>query len=249
MSKLRTLIVDDEPLARERVRRLLDGDADVEIVGECGDGFTAVERIAALAPDLIFLDVMMPGKDGFAVLDDLHGRSPAVIFLTAYDRYAVRAFDACALDYLLKPFDEERFARALARAKRALAATAPPATMPLAAAPGPLRRLVVKERGRIFFVRTADITYVAAEGNYARVRAAGRDHLVRETLAALEAQLDPVAFVRIHRSTLVNLERVRQLEPMFHGQFTVVLDDGSRLTLSRRYRPHVERTLGRPLSR
>jgi len=249
MSKLRTLIVDDEPLARERVRRLLDGDADVEIVGECRDGFTAVERIAALAPDLIFLDVMMPGKDGFAVLDELRGPPPAVIFLTAYDRYAVRAFDACALDYLLKPFDEERFARALDRAKRALAANAPPAAMPLAAAPGPLRRLVVKERGRIFFVRTADITYVAAEGNYARVRAAGRDHLVRETLAALEAQLDAAAFVRIHRSTLVNLERVRHLEPMFHGQFTVVLDDGTRLTLSRRYRHHVERTLGRPISR
>jgi two-component system LytT family response regulator len=247
VDRLRALIVDDEPLARERVRRLLEADGGVDIVGECRDGFAAVERIDALAPDLVFLDVMMPGKDGFAVLEELRGPPPAVIFLTAYDRYALRAFEACALDYLLKPFDEDRFARALARARRALAERGPPAALPLAAAAGPLRRLVVKEHGRIFLVRTADVAYVAAEGNYARVRAGGRDHLVRAPLASLEAQLDAAVFVRIHRSTLVNLERVRQLEPLFHGQYAVILEDGTRLTLSRRYRAHLERALGRPL--
>jgi two-component system LytT family response regulator len=236
MARVRTLIVDDEPFARERVRRLLSGDADVDVVGECGDGFAAVERIEALRPDLVFLDVVMPGRDGFKVLEELSGPPPAVVFLTAHDRYAVRAFDARALDYLLKPFDEERFAVALGRAKAALAAP-----------PRPLRRLVVKEGGRLVFVKTADVSHLAAEGNYARVHAGGRSFLVREPLTALEALLDPASFVRIHRSTVVNLERVRALEPMFNGQFTVVLDDGTRLTLSRRHRGHVERALGRPL--
>ena len=254
---IRALIVDDEPLARDRVRRLLAGDEDVQIVGESPDGFSAVKAVRALEPDLLFLDVMMPGKDGFDVLDELAGAAPAVIFLTAYDRYAIRAFEACAIDYLLKPFDEERFAQAIGRAKRALAAQsnaaasagAGPVALPLSLAPGPLRRLVVKAAaGRLCFVKTDDVAWLAAEGNYTRVHVAGKDYLLRETLTAFEAQLDKASFVRIHRSTIVNLDHVRELEPLAHGQFAVLLDDGTRLTLSRRFRDHFERALGRPLA-
>jgi len=249
---IRALIVDDEPLARDRVRRLLADHADVEVVGESPDGPSAVHAVRNLQPDLLFLDVMMPGKDGFDVLDELADAPPAVIFLTAYDRYAIRAFDACAIDYLLKPFDEERFAVAVERAKRALAAPASNAVataLPLPLAKGPLRRLVVKTtKGRLRFVKTVDVAWVAAEGNYARVHVAGSDYLLRETLTAFETQLDKESFVRIHRSTIVNLDHVRELEPLSHGQYAVVLDEGTRLTLSRRFRDHFERALGRPLA-
>ena len=243
---IRTLIVDDEPYSRERVRRLLGADPGVEVVGECPDGFRAVEALRALQPDLVFLDVVMPGKDGFEVLDELDGPPPAVVFLTAYDRFAIRAFDACALDYLLKPFDEDRFARALARARRALAGEEREAGAVLAA--GPVRRLVIKTHGRIRLVKPDDVACIVADANYAKVHAGGTVHLVRETLAALEAALDPARFVRIHRSAIVNLERVRELEPLFHGQYAVVVDDGTRLTLSRRHRHHFERVLGRTLA-
>ena len=251
MQRIRALIVDDEPYARERVRRLLGDEPDIEVVGECPDGFRAVDQIRALAPDLVFLDVVMPGKDGFEVLDELGGPAPAVIFLTAFDRFAVRAFDACALDYLLKPFDEERFARAVARARAALARAADDdgtaVARPLRMSAGPLLRLVVRSNGRIRLVKTADVTWIGAEGNYACVHAGAESYLVREALSALEAQLDPQRFVRIHRATIVNLDRVRELEPLFSGQHAVLLDDGTRVTMSRRYRAHVERVLGRPL--
>jgi two-component system LytT family response regulator len=248
---IRALIVDDEPLARDRVRRLLARDGEVEVVGESRDGPSAVQAVRKLAPDLLFLDVMMPGQDGFDVLDELDDAAPAVIFLTAYDRYAIRAFDACAIDYLLKPFDEDRFAVAVQRAKRALAAPAgvAPVAFPLPLTKGPLRRLVVKTTGgRLRFVKTEDVAWVAAEGNYARVHVAGSDYLLRETLAAFEAQLDARSFVRIHRSTIVNLDHVRELEPLPHGTYAVVLGEGTRLTLSRRFRERFERALGRPLA-
>lgn len=250
MPRIRALIVDDEPYARERVRRLLGDDGQIDVVGECPDGFDAVEKIRELGPDLLFLDVVMPGKDGFEVLDEIGARMPAVIFLTAFDRFAVRAFDACALDYLLKPFDEERFARAVRRAKAALAG---PETdgqrvaRSLQTAEGRLHRLVVKTNGRLRLVKTADIAWIGAEGNYACVHTGSGDYLVRETLSALEVQLDPQRFVRIHRATIVNLDRVRELEPLVNGQHAVLLDDGTRITMSRRYRAHVERVLGRPL--
>jgi two-component system LytT family response regulator len=251
MAPIRALIIDDEPYARERVRRLLGEDRDIEVVGECPDGFRAVEAIRRLEPDLLFLDVVMPGKDGFEVLDEVSAPAPAVIFLTAFDSFAVRAFEACALDYLLKPFDEERFARAVRRAKDALAARAADdgarVARPLSTSVGPLLRLVVRTNGRIRFVKTADIAWIAAEGNYACVHAGGQSYLVRETLSALEVQLDPQRFVRIHRATIVNLDRVRELEPLFNGQHAVLLDDGTRVTLSRRYRAHLERVLGRAL--
>jgi two-component system LytT family response regulator len=252
MPRIRALIVDDEPYARERVRRLLGEGGPIEVVGECPDGFDAVDKIRALAPDLVFLDVVMPGKDGFEVLDEAGGVAPAVIFLTAFDQFAVRAFDACALDYLLKPFDEERFARAVRRATAALAGAAatdgsPRIARPLRTADGPLHRLVVRTDGRIRFVKTADVAWIAAEGNYACVHAGTAAYLVRQTLSSLEAQLDPQRFVRIHRATIVNLDRVRELEPLVGGQHDVLLDDGTRLTMSRRYRAHVERALGLPL--
>jgi two-component system, LytTR family, response regulator len=244
---LRALIVDDEPFARERVRRLLGDAPDIEVIGECPDGFRAVADITALGPDLVLLDVVMPGKDGFEVLDELRGAAPAVIFLTAHDRFAIRAFEAAALDYLLKPFDEQRFALALDRARRALGGSGRDRLRPVAFTPGGLTRLVVRHAGRIRFVKITEVSHITAEANYVCVHAGGEVHLVRETLGALEAELDPARFVRIHRATIVNLDRVRELEPMFNGQYAVVLDDGARVTLSRRYRPHLERRLGRPL--
>ncbi|HEX8072788.1 MAG TPA: LytTR family DNA-binding domain-containing protein [Pyrinomonadaceae bacterium] len=256
MPRLRALIVDDEPFARERVRRLLAADEEIEIVGECADGLAAVRAVAEYAPDLLFLDIQMPGKDGFAVLEELgRARAPVVIFLTAYDQYAVRAFEACALDYLLKPFDEERFERALARAKAQLrradggeaaeptAALMEPASS--ARGPAPLERVVVKTGGRIFFLKTSEVDWIEAYGNYVRLHTGATAYLLREPLSSLEAQVDPRRFLRIHRSALVNVERIREMQPMFHGQYIVILHDGTRLTLSRRYRSKLQKSLGK----
>jgi two-component system, LytTR family, response regulator len=247
--RIRALVVDDEPLARDRVRRLLAADAQIEIVGECPDGFAAVAAVCATHPDLIFLDVQMPGKDGFEVLEEIGSPLPVVIFLTAFDRYAVRAFDACAVDYLLKPFDEERFERALDRAKAALAKpSAVDPSVPSQAHPIPtngthLRRLLVKTGDRLIFVKTDDVAWIEASGNYAVLHAERSAYLVREALATLESQLDPEKFFRIHRSTLVNVDHVRELHPLFHGQYDVVLEDGTRLTMSRRHRGVLDRFL------
>jgi two-component system, LytTR family, response regulator len=251
--KLRALIVDDEPLARERVRRLLAVDEEIEIIGECADAFAAIKTINEHAPDLLFLDVQMPGKDGFAVLDEIKDeRAPVVIFLTAYDQYAVRAFEACALDYLLKPFDEERFVKALARAKAQLrrAEETGETTAALLGAQetrggGPLERVVVKTGGRIFFLKTSEVDWIEAYGNYVRLHVGPTAYLLREPISSLEAQVDPARFLRIHRSALVNIERIREMQPMFHGQYTVILHDGTRLTLSRRYRSKLQKSLGK----
>ena len=254
MRKLRALIVDDEPFARERVRRLLAADAEVEVVGECADGFAAVAAVREHTPDLLFLDVQMPGKDGFAVLDEIAGEhAPLVIFLTAYDNYAVRAFEACALDYLLKPFDEERFEKAIARAKaqlrRAEEADTPVASLLSAqearGANMPLERVVVKTGGRIFFLKTAEVDWIEAYGNYVRLHVGQTSYLLREPISSLEAQVDSARFLRIHRSALVNIERIREMQPMFHGQYVVILHDGTRLTLSRRYRSKLQKSLGK----
>jgi two-component system, LytTR family, response regulator len=247
--RIRVLVVDDEPLARERVLRFLASDDGVEVVGACPDGFSAVEAVLATRPDLLFLDVQMPGKDGFEVLDEVGALVRAVIFLTAYDRYAVRAFDACAVDYLLKPFDEERFARAIARAKAALASpppvepTLPPRAHPVPTDGGYLRRLLVKTGDRLVFVKTDDVSWVEASGNYALLHSGRGSFLVRESLLGLEARLDPEKFLRIHRSTLVNVDRVGELQPLFHGQYRVVLDDGTHLIMSRRFRGVLDRFL------
>ena len=253
MRKLRALIVDDEPLARERVRRLLAADEEIEIIGDCADAFAAIKTVKEHAPDLLFLDVQMPGKDGFAVLDEIKGAcTPVVIFLTAYDQYAVRAFEACALDYLLKPFDEERFTKALARAKAQLrrAEETDETTAALLGAQEPrgagaLERVVVKTGGRIFFLKTAEVDWIEAYGNYVRLHVGPTAYLLREPISSLEAQVDPTRFLRIHRSALVNIERIREMQPMFHGQYIVILHDGTRLTLSRRYRSKLQKSLGK----
>jgi two-component system, LytTR family, response regulator len=257
-AKIRVLIIDDEPFARERVRQLLDGDPEVEITGECGDGLQAVAMINERAPDLLFLDVQMPELDGFEVLERIEAaRMPVVIFLTAYDEYAIRAFDACALDYLLKPCAEDRFAKAVRRAKMQLSLTAgehPQASPILRFAPLEdqhsekklLERVVVKSGGRVYFFRVEEIDWVEAQGNYVRLHFDRVAYLLRESLNHLERKLDPRRFVRIHRSTLVNVERIKELQPMFHGQYTVVLHDGTEITLSRRYRHKLEAIIGHP---
>ena len=236
---MRVLIVDDEPLARERIRTLLAGERGVEIAGECPDGLSAVRAINALSPDLVFLDVQMPEMDGFAVLERLsRDRMPAVIFVTAFDQYAIKAFEVCALDYLLKPFDRERFAKALARAKSAGDVTAR-LTALLEEWNGRrkyLDRLVIRGGGRIFFLRVAEIDWIESAGNYVRLHCGNEEHLYRETMARMESALDPARFARIHRSTIVNVERVKELHPLFRGDYTVILRNGRELTLSKGYR-------------
>jgi two-component system LytT family response regulator len=242
---MRILIVDDEPLACERIRTLLAAESDVEIVGECHDGRSALSAIAALSPDLVFLDVQMPEMDGFAVLQSIEpGRMPAVIFVTAFDQYAIRAFEVCALDYLLKPFDRERFARALARGRaeyRSRGAGDLDTRLKNALEEWNNRRkyldrLVIRSGGRVFFLRVEELDWIEAAGNYVRLHAGTEEHLYRETMARLESSLDPEKFVRIHRSAIVNVDRVKELHPLFRGDYTVILRDGRELTLSKAYR-------------
>jgi two-component system LytT family response regulator len=232
---IRVLVVEDEPLAVRRLRRLLKSERDVRVIGACGDVPAARRGIEALAPDLVLLDVQLPGADGLALLDELpSSRRPAVIFVTAYERYAVRAFDHQAVDYLLKPIDPERFRSAIARARRHLerrdAAESPAA---------PLSRLLVRERGRAFFVRVEEVDWLEAQGNYVRVHVGRASHRLRTSIGALEPQLDARQFRRINRSQIVALDRVRELQPWFHGDGLVILTSGVRLRLSRRYRDRV----------
>jgi len=243
--KIRTLIVDDEPLGRERIRTLLAGDPEIEVIGECPDGRQAITAIVQRNPDLVFLDVQMPEVDGFSVLEAICGeRMPAIVFVTAYDRYAVRAFEVHALDYLLKSFDRERFAAALQRAKETIRRSREGALNErlagliedLEAKKDRLTRLVIKSAGRIAFLRVEEIDWIEAADNYVRVHAGKEAHLIRETLQSMEKRLDPTRFLRIHRSSLVNLERIRELRPVFHGDYLVRLTDGTELTLSRSYR-------------
>lgn len=251
--KIRALIVDDEPLGRERIRTLLNAHPDVEIVGECPDGRRAVTSVERLKPDLMFLDVQMPEMDGFQVLEAIAVKHvPAVIFVTAYDRYAVQAFEVHALDYLLKSFDRERFDRAMQRARSEIERSREGVLSDriaglledLESKKERLTRLVVKSAGRIFFLSVDEIDWIEAADNYARIHA-GRDvHLVRETLQSLEGRLDPASFLRIHRSTIVNLARIRELHPLFHGDYSVRLKNGTELTLSRNYREKLTEPLG-----
>jgi len=260
--KIRTLIVDDEPLARQRVRKLLELDPDITVLGECGDGEQAIAEVCASRPNLMFLDVQMPALDGFGVLHALHGSStgmatalPVVIFVTAHDRYALKAFEVNALDYLLKPFDKARFAAALERAKAQIrqgsAAALDERLQKLLQSvettrPGP-ERLMVKADGRIYFVRIDQIDWVEAAGNYIRLHVGKEVHLLRESLGALEKKLDPSRFVRIHRSTIVNLERMRELQPAFHGDYVIILHDGTELQVSRSCRDKLGESLGHSL--
>ena len=226
---IRALVVDDEPLARRGVVARLARHADVVLVGECATGRQAVEMIDQRSPDLVFLDVQMPGMDGFAVVEAVGvDRMPLTIFLTAHDTHALRAFEVQASDYLLKPIDDERFDGALARVRRRLAEQRP-------AARGP-ERLVIRDRGRMVLLEVDEVDWVGAEKDYVRVYARGRSHLVRETMAAMESQLPPAHFARIHRSAIVNLGRIRELRPQANREFVVVLRDGTQLRLSRSYR-------------
>lgn len=250
---IRALIVDDEELARERVKRFLEGESDIAVIGECGDGLEAIEAICELDPDLVFLDIQLPELDGFGVLEHVGvDNLPAVIFVTAYDEYALRAFDFSALDYLLKPYNRERFSRALDRARGGLKANNSGANdlnqqlLTLLKHVKPehkhLERLMVKEGGRVFFLRTDDIDWVGAEGNYVRLKVGKETHLMRETMNRLASRLDPDKFLRIHRSTLVHIERIKELHPMFGGDYSVILHDNTELTLSRTYRDKVLRS-------
>src|SRR4051812_26663458 len=252
----RVLIVDDEPLARERIRTLLSEDTGFEVAGEAGDGAAAAESIAALSPDLVFLDVQMPGADGFDVIDAVGpDKMPFVVFVTAYDRYALRAFDVHAVDYLLKPFDRERFKQALTRAQRQLErSTGGDLERRLTAIVQDLKpartradRFVVKSGGRIFFVRTAEIDWIEAAGNYVKLHVGNDSHLIRETMNAVEGKLSPEMFVRIHRCHIVNIEQVRELQPWFNGEYVVFLKNGTRLTLSRGYRERLQERIGRTI--
>lgn len=252
MSEIRVLIVDDEPPARERIRGLLAEEKDVVILKECDSGLDAVSAIRELDPDLVFLDVQMPGLDGFGVLEALDGgRLPVIVFVTAYDAYAVRAFEVHALDYLLKPFDRDRFQATLERVRLTLGeeqlADAAPEAMPLAEGSDrpPLRRLLGRRDGRLIVLKVNEIDWMESAANYVSLHVGKESYLVRETLQSLEGRLDPEQFIRIHRSTIVNLDRVQEIEPYFHGDYIVKLRDGQRLTLSRTYRERVQRNLGK----
>ena len=241
-ARIRTLIADDEPLARERLRALLARHTDIDIIAECSNGADAIEAIGELHPDLVLLDVEMPRVDGFGVLEALDRDSlPAVVFISAHDQYAVKAFESHALDYVLKPFDESRIDRALHRVREQIARPAgsrhiDPRLLSLLEELRDRRRsdrLVVKTGGRVVFLRTEDIDWVEASGNYVRLHVGGEAHLLRESMKNMERRLDPSTFVRIHRSAIVNVDRIRELEPWFHGEYIVILRDGTRLTSSR----------------
>lgn len=255
---IRALVVDDEPPARRKVRRFLEAEPDVRVVGEAGSGFEAVEAIRELEPDLVVLDVQMPGLDGFGVIATLaDDELPEVIFATAYDRYALRAFDVHAVDYLLKPFDRARFGVALARARERVAEqddevlgdeVLERVRRLVAEVRGGgerhLERLLVEERGKEILVPVASIDWLEAGGNYVTVHAGGRRHLVRCTLKALVARLPSRRFVRVHRSAAVNLDRVVELRPQGRGDYTIVLEGGAVVPMSRRYRARLKEALG-----
>lgn len=252
----RVLIVDDEPLARERLRTLLADERSVAVVGEAGDARSAVDAIRALGPDLVFLDVQLPGATGFDVIEAVGAdKMPFVVFVTAYDRYALKAFDVHALDYLLKPFDRERFRQALTRAQQQierhtggdLEERLLAIVKDLKPSANRIDRFVVKAGGRVFFVRNDEIDWVEAAGNYVKLHVGTESHLLRETMHAVESRLDPEQFFRIHRSHIVNIERIRELQPWFNGEYVVFLKNGTRLTLSRGYREKLQDKVGRAI--
>ena len=270
------VIVDDEPLARDRLRRLLERETDIRIAGICENGESCVQTILDTRPSLLFLDVQMPGRNGFSVIDALVEKllpdsMPAVVFVTAHDTYAIKAFEARALDYLVKPFDDERFAETLERARKQIrqgrlgaltsrlrdllvsgeGASSPETQPQEASAPDDsgarLDRIVVKSGSRARIVRADEIDWIAADGVYARLHFGGTSALIRTPLHELETRLDSRTFVRIHRSTIVNLERVRELREVDRGEFNLILENGTRLKLSRSRRAHLESMLGQRL--
>ena len=248
---IRTVIIDDERLARQRIRRMLTNSPDFEVIAEFENSQHGLEYLEDTGADLLFLDVQMPGLDGFALLEALDpARMPIVIFVTAYDEYALRAFEYHAFDYLLKPFDQARFEKALDRARKQLTSQDSNNEMLLNLL-NEIRqrnqepaRFAIKTPGRVFFVRQEDIDWIEAADNYVNLHVGADTHLIRETMNSLEGRLDSRKFLRIHRSTIVNAERIKELRPWFHGEYVVLLKDGTELTLSRTYREKILSLLG-----
>jgi two-component system, LytTR family, response regulator len=243
LKSLRALIIDDEPPARRKLALLMRDEADIEIIGQCSNGLEAIAAIEEQQPDVIFLDIQMPGLNGFEMLEALGTDSlPFVVFVTAYDEYAVKAFEVHALDYLLKPFDRSRLQDCLARVRKAQRANSSNLHELLEQFRPKeyLSRFVVKTRGRVLLLKTDDVDSLEASGNYVELRCGKQTYLVRETLNDVERKLDPQRFARVHRSTIVNLDRVQELQPWSHGDFIVVLKDGTKLRLSRRYRQNLK---------
>lgn len=252
--KIKTLIVDDEPLARDRLQKLLDAEGDVTVLGQCTNGKEAVKAIREKAPDLVFLDVQMPELDGFGVLGELATEEvPVIIFVTAHDKFALKAFEVHAVDFLLKPFDRERFQTALKRAKQRISQRRPGELDQRLAAllaeikpePASLERMAVKTSGRVIFIKTSDIDWIEAADNYVNLHVGNEAHLHRETLTALAERLPARKFMRISRSTIVNVDRIKELQPLFHGEYAVILRNGTTLTLSRSYRDVLDQLIGK----
>ena len=255
-TRLRTLIADDELLARKFIRRMLRQDPEVEILAECGNGADAVAMIRKEKPDLVFLDVQMPEMNGFAVLDAVKlDHLPEIIFTTAYESYAIRAFELHALDYLLKPFDQVRFKAALQYAKERFHSRQEDENQlqigtlleSIRAQQQYLDRVIIRADGRITFLQTREIDWLEADDKYVHLHTGNGTRMVRQTLSAMEEQLDPRKFVRVHRSAMVNTDRIKELQPLFNGEHSLVLEDGTRLTLSRKYKDKLFELLGKPL--
>lgn len=230
---IRAIIVDDEELSRTLVREFLDSHNDVEVVAECADGFEAVRAVTELKPDLLFLDIQMPKLNGFEVLE-LVGDEVEVLFLTAYDEYALRAFEVHAIDYLLKPFSAERFAAALEQARTRLNKTMPGPAIDIGRKEGePLDRILIRDGAKVHVIGVGSIDYIQAQDDYVGVMVGGKTHLKHQTMASVEAQLDPARFVRIHRSTILNIERLDRIELYSKDSYEAILRDGTRLPISR----------------
>lgn len=253
---IRVVIADDEALARDQISDLLGRFDDCELVAVCADGRQAVAAIEEHRPDLLFLDIEMPERNGFEVLQEVRATPlPAVVFVTAYDKYAIHAFEAHALDYLLKPFDFERFERTLERARKQIASSRSGELSEKLLAmlesrksqPKFLDRLAIKSRGRVIFLRTDEITWVEAAGNYLELHTGKESHLIREPISDFEQRLNPERFIRIHRSCIVNVECIKELQPGFGGEYLVVMNDGQQLTASRGYRERVQQLLSNEL--
>jgi len=252
VEKIRALIVDDEPLAREGIRMRLKQEPDVEVIGACKNGREAVTAILRDVPDLVFLDIQMPRLDGFGVIEAVGlRRMPHVVFVTAYDEHALRAFEVSALDYLLKPIDGDRFSEALERARsrirgenlESVSEQLHKMMAALKVERNRLERLSIKSAGRITFLGVDEIDWIEAADNYVQVHAGHESHLLHATMNSLESRLDPNEFLRIHRSAIVNIRRIKELQPMFHGEYRVVLKDGTKLTSGRRYRENLQKLL------
>ena len=240
--KIRTLLVDDEALGRKRLRKLLETETDYELIGECCDGQEAVAAIQAFTPDLLFLDVQMPELNGFEVLAQLdHKRLPVIIFVTAYDQYALKAFEAQAIDYLLKPFEDERFYQSLHRARayiegqqsNQVSARLETLISGMSLRPKPITRMAVKTAGRVVFVKTSEIDWIEAVGNYLNLHIGTETHMLRGRISELEKRVDPAQFFRTHRSTIVNLDRVKEFQTLFKGDGVAILKNGTRVPVSR----------------